>query len=79
MMAETEQQQPLKRVDPHHGNNVAAWTAVAIMLVGSIVAALGVGMGSTVVFVVGMVVVVGGAVTGKILAGMGMGAYGKHH
>ena len=77
-MADTKQQ-PVKRVDPHHGNNVAAWTAVIIMMVGAIIAALGVGMGSTVVFVVGMVVVVVGAVTGKILAGMGMGAYGKDH
>jgi len=77
-MADTKQQ-PVKRVDPHHGNNVAAWTAVAIMVVGFIIGAVGVGMASVPITVGGTVVVVAGAITGKVLAGMGMGAYGKDH
>ena len=77
-MADTKHQ-PAPRVDPHHGNNVASWTAVAVMVVGFIIAAVGVGMASVPVCVVGAVVIVAGAIAGKVMSGMGLGAYGKDH
>lgn len=64
-------------VDPHHGNSVAAWTAVGIMLVGSTICAFAVGMTSLVLGIVGAVVILVGAGAGKVLSGMGLGA-GQH-
>ena len=57
-----------------HGNSVAAWTAVVVILVGALVAALGVIFTSVWLFVFGAVVVGLGAVTGKLLSAMGFGA-----
>ena len=59
----------------HHGNSVAAWTAVAILLVGFTIMALAVLFPSVLLFVVGIVVAVLGAVAGKVLA---MAGYGVH-
>lgn len=67
------------RVDPHHGNNVAAWTSVAIMMLGFLVMSVAVGMTNLVIGIIGAVIVVAGAVVGKVLTGMGMGAWGKDH
>lgn len=65
-------------VDPHHGNSIAAWTAVAIMLVGSTLAAFGVGATSLWLSIVGAVVILLGAVVGKVLSGMGLGSAHGH-
>lgn len=62
-------------VDPHHGNSVAAWTAVSIMMIGFLVATIAVGVTSLWLGIVGAVIVVAGAVVGKVLSGMGMGAH----
>ncbi len=59
---------------PSHGNTVAAWTAVGILLVASLVMALGVIVASVAVVVVGAVVAVLGVVAGKVLALAGYGA-----
>ena len=56
------------------GHSVAAWTAVAIILVGSLVMALAVVFPSLLWFVVGAIVVVVGAIAGKVLAMAGYGA-----
>src|SRR3954454_12958177 len=56
------------------GRSVAAWTAVAIILVGCVVMSLAVVFPSVLWFVVGAVVVVAGAITGKVLAMAGYGA-----
>lgn len=58
----------------NHGNTVAAWTAVVIMLVGCVLGALAFPMGSPTVFWVGVGVVVLGLVVGKVLQVMGYGA-----
>lgn len=60
--------------EPGHGNSVAAWTAVAIILVGTLVMALAVIFTTLWVFVVGVVVVVLGVLAGKVLGAMGFGA-----
>ena len=59
---------------PSHGNTVAAWTAVGILLIAALVMALGVVLASVLVFVIGAVVAVVGVVAGKVLALAGYGA-----
>jgi len=58
-----------------HGNSVAAWTAVAVILVGFLAAALAVIFTALWLFILGVVVVVIGALTGKLLSAMGFGAH----
>jgi hypothetical protein len=61
----------------HHGNTPAAWTAVIIMMVASLVGTVGVVIAKPWVFWVGVgMVVVGGAV-GKVMAMMGLGKLAK--
>ena len=55
------------------GHSVAAWTAVAIIMAGTIIMALAVVFPSVLWFVVGVVVVVLGIVAGKVLAMAGYG------
>lgn len=59
---------------PSHGNTVASWTAVGILLVAALIMALGVVFASVAVFVIGVVVAVLGVVAGKVLALAGYGA-----
>jgi len=55
------------------GHSVAAWTAVGIILLGSLVMALAVVFPSLMWFIVGAVVVLVGIITGKVLAMAGYG------
>ena len=57
-----------------HGHSTAAWTAVGIILVGSALASWAVVATSTVLFVIGLVICVIGAVAGKVLSMAGYGA-----
>ncbi len=57
-----------------HGHSIAAWTAVATILVGSAVASLAVVLPNTALFVIGLVICVLGAVAGKVLSLAGYGA-----
>ena len=52
---------------------MAAWTAVAIMLVGFVVGGLAFPLNSAPVFWVGVGIVVLGAIVGKVLQAMGYG------
>lgn len=61
----------------NHGNSVAAWTGVGIVLVGFTIMALAVLFPSVVLFVVGVVVAIGGVVVGKVMAMAGYGVAGK--
>ncbi len=56
-----------------HGQSVASWTAVTIMIVASFLLAFGVGGGNTALTVVGAVLFVVGAIAGKVLAMAGFG------
>jgi hypothetical protein len=56
-----------------HGHSMAAWAAVGIILVGALVMSLAVVFPSVLWFVIGAVIVVAGAVTGKVLAMAGYG------
>jgi len=58
---------------PSHGNSVAAWTAVTIVMVASLVAAIGVLASAPWLFWVGIALVVVGVASGKVLQMMGFG------
>jgi hypothetical protein len=83
-MADTEQGSPSRPQVPEvppghagHGNSVAAWTAVVIILVAGLVMAIGVATGTPWLFIVGAVVALLGVITGKVLATMGFGVGGR--
>jgi hypothetical protein len=61
---------------PGHGNSVAAWTAVLVIMLGGLVSAIAFPLNSTWVFWAGIVVIVLGLVAGKVLAMMGFGVDG---
>ena len=60
-----------------HGNSVAAWTAVIIIALGFLLGTVAVVAGIPAFYVVGAIVVVIGAIAGKVLSAMGFGASGK--
>lgn len=64
-------------VDDHHGQSVAAWASVAILLVASAVIALSFPLSNTPLLIVGLVLVVVGLVVGKVLSATGYGVSGK--
>ena len=57
-----------------HGSTPAAWTAVSIMFVGFLISGLALPFELPWLFFVGLVVVVAGAVAGKVMSMMGMGS-----
>ena len=63
--------------DESHGHSTAAWAAVGIIMLGALIMSVAVVIASVPGFVVGVVVVVLGAVAGKVLSAMGFGASGK--
>jgi hypothetical protein len=61
----------------NHGQSVAAWTAVGIVMFGALVMAIAVVIASKWLFVVGAVIAVLGGISGKVLAAMGFGKSGR--
>ena len=61
----------------NHGQTPAAWTAVIIIMVASVVATLAVMLGNWPLFWVGIGLVVVGAVVGKVMAMAGLGKQPK--
>lgn len=64
--------------DPYgHGNSVASWSAVSVIMIGCLIMSVAVGIGWNMLwlFIVGAVIaVVVGPVVGKVLGAMGFGA-----
>jgi hypothetical protein len=58
----------------HHGNTPAAWTGVTLILVGFLVAGVGLVLYSWTIFWVGVAIGVLGVIVGKVMAAMGMGS-----
>lgn len=58
----------------HHGNTPAAWTGVMIILVGFVVGGIGLVVDNMTLFWVGLVLLPAGAIVGKIMQMMGLGA-----
>ena len=76
MLAKTHHQEEHAMAEgphPDHGNSVAAWTAVTIVMIASCVAAVGVLIAVPWLFWVGIALVVVGIASGKVLAMMGFG------
>ena len=57
-----------------HGHSTAAWAAVGVILLGSLVMGIAVVVAFVWLFFVGALVVVVGVVLGKVLSAMGFGA-----
>ncbi len=57
----------------NHGQTPAAWTAVTIMMIGFIIGSIAVVQLNWVLLGVGVVVIVAGAIVGKVMQMMGMG------
>jgi hypothetical protein len=74
-----DKRQPEVTTVPHesHGNSVAAWTAVIIIALGFLLGTVAVVADLPVFYVIGAVIVVIGAVSGKVLSAMGFGISGK--
>lgn len=66
--------------EDNHGQTPAAWTAVALMLVGSVISATAVVMAQPILFWVGIVIAAVGGGAGLILrvAGFGQKATERH-
>jgi hypothetical protein len=60
-----------------HGNSVAAWTGVAIIMVGFLVMTIAVVARTFPMFIVGAALVPVGAIVGKVLSAMGFGISGR--
>ncbi len=60
-----------------HGQSIASWTAVGIVMFAALVTSIAVVAAQVWLFVVGAVLVVVGAVAGKVLSAMGFGVSGK--
>ena len=58
----------------NHGNTIAAWTGVGVIIIGSLIMSFAVVLASVKVFIVGGVVCVLGVVAGKLLSRAGYGA-----
>lgn len=61
----------------HHGNTPAAWTTVVIITIAFVVGTLGVILGNWTVFWAGAALVVVGAIVGKVMQMMGLGAVAR--
>ena len=63
----------------NHGNTPAAWTGVMIILVGFVVGGIGMVIDQWTLFWVGVALVPAGAIVGKIMQKMGLGAEPASH
>ncbi|WP_372697784.1 HGxxPAAW family protein [Arthrobacter sp. JSM 101049] len=60
-----------------HGNSVAAWTAVAIMLIGSLVSCIAFALHAPIGVYIGIAVIIVGLIVGGVMrkAGFGVGGH----
>ena len=58
----------------NHGNTIAAWTGVCIIMIGSLIMAIAVVVTSVLLFIIGAAVVILGVIAGKALSAAGYGA-----
>ncbi|GAB3684063.1 hypothetical protein GCM10027591_18320 [Zhihengliuella somnathii] len=68
---------PMHAEQPGHGNSVAAWSMVAVMLVGFAVGCVGFTIANVPVLVVGVVIIFAGLILGWILKKAGFGVGGS--
>ncbi|HKG52290.1 MAG TPA: HGxxPAAW family protein [Actinomycetales bacterium] len=58
----------------NHGNTIAAWTGVGVIMIGSLIMAIAVVVTSLILFIIGGVVAILGVAAGKALSKAGYGA-----
>jgi hypothetical protein len=64
-----------EQIDPYgHGHSPAAWAAVCVVILGSLIVSIAVILGSLWLGIVGGIVAVAGGPLGKLLGAMGFGA-----
>jgi uncharacterized protein DUF6704 len=63
----------------HHGNTPAAWTGVMIILIGFVIGGIGMIIDTWVLFWVGVALLPAGAIVGKIMQKLGLGAEPVSH
>lgn len=68
--------QAAHEVHEGHGNSVAAWTSVIVIMLGALISCWGVAVANSTLSIAGGVVVVVGAVLAKVMSAMGYGAAG---
>lgn len=68
---------PLHAEAPGHGNSKAAWTCIAVMLLGVLVGSIAFGLHQPVGVYIGMVIVVVGLLVGWAMAKAGYGVGGS--
>lgn len=64
--------------EENHGHSTAAWTAVGIILLGALIGSVAALIPSLLVGGIAAVVIIAGAVTGKLMSMAGMGSSGHH-
>jgi hypothetical protein len=69
-----DSQEEYPRMTAHHGNTPAAWTTVFIILVGFMVGGIALVVGNWPMFWVGVALAPIGAIVGKVMQKMGLGA-----
>ncbi|MFW0112087.1 HGxxPAAW family protein [Rothia sp. P5766] len=62
----------------NHGSTIASWAMMIIMMLGSIIGAVGFCLANTPIFTVGVAVIALGVVAGIVLRSAGYGQGGKH-
>lgn len=81
----TQNQAPTVTEDPSHtpelghGNSPAAWTCVTVMLVGALISSVAfvLGVGASVLFIIGLVIMVLGLAAGFAMRAAGYGVGGS--
>lgn len=63
----------------HHGNTPAAWTGVTIILIGFVVGGIGLVVANMLLFWVGVALLPAGAIVGKVMQLLGLGAETAGH
>ena len=58
----------------NHGNTIAAWTGVGVIMIGALIMSIAVVVASVKLFIIGGVVCLLGVVAGKLLSRAGYGA-----
>ena len=61
--------------ESHHGSSPAAWTAVVLALLAFLIGGIGLIADSWLTFWVGVALLAGSLVVGKVMSSMGMGAH----
>ena len=62
--------------DDSHGHSTAAWTGVGIMLVACAIICLGIVFGQTIMWIVGTILFIGGAIAWPVMNKAGYGTDG---